>query len=548
MVGAGATAAAAGMSGIIANAAAASERNGTTSGKATSGRATSGRATSGRATSGRATSGRATSGGATPEVVIVGSGIAGLGCAYKLWREHGIRARVYEYNTVPGGRIRTLRGYFEDLQHVEEHAEFVNPEHTKTLDLANSLGLTLDNADHYPLGTHPRVETMLFRGKFWSQKSLDQDWQDWARKLFHHFAFKIAPWPVLYNKYPPGAKKLDLMSVSEWIETYIPGGAKSDFGALCIAAVLDEFGGPPDEQSALNLVYLLGQDDSSPNGSQPHKQPQLDGANEKWHIHGGTDLLISGLIERLPKGTVNLGRKLVALQTSSNGGFLCSFESDGHTRDVKADHVVLALPFTTLRQVDLHGVSNTITPLHMRAIREEPLGTNSKFFVQCNTRVWNTEDHRTGNAYSNNAVQGAWDPTIYQTGEAGILVALPGGTPASKWGSRYNLTDYLGTPPDHMTREFLDAYDALFPGVKDAYNGKSFFVWSPGDPHILGAYSYLKVGQYTGFNGIQGKQEKNLHFAGEQTSIGFQGYIEGGLRSGYRCASEIAADIGAAVR
>jgi monoamine oxidase len=65
-------------------------------------------------------------------------------------------------------------------------------------------------------------------------------------------------------------------------------------------------------------------------------------------------------------------------------------------------------------------------------------------------------------------------------------------------------------------------------------------VWSPGDPHILGAYSYLKVGQYTGFNGIQPKQEENLHFAGEQTSINFQGYVEGGLRSGYRCAHEVA--------
>ena len=60
-----------------------------------------------------------------------------------------------------------------------------------------------------------------------------------------------------------------------------------------------------------------------------------------------------------------------------------------------------------------------------------------------------------------------------------------------------------------------------------------------GDPHILGAYSYLKVGQYTAFNGIQGQREGNVHFAGEQTSVNFQGYIEGALRSGYRCAAEV---------
>jgi monoamine oxidase len=91
-----------------------------------------------------------------------------------------------------------------------------------------------------------------------------------------------------------------------------------------------------------------------------------------------------------------------------------------------------------------------------------------------------------------------------------------------------------------MVEAYLDDFDKLFPGVKQAYSGKAYYVWSPGDPHILGAYSYLKVGQYTGFNGIQPKREENLHFAGEQTSINFQGYVEGGLRSGYRCAREVA--------
>jgi monoamine oxidase len=90
-----------------------------------------------------------------------------------------------------------------------------------------------------------------------------------------------------------------------------------------------------------------------------------------------------------------------------------------------------------------------------------------------------------------------------------------------------------------MIEAFLSQFNTLFPGVTAAFNGQSYFVWSPGDPHILVAYSYLKVGQYTAFNGIQGQREANLHFAGEQTSVNFQGYIEGGLRSGYRCADEI---------
>ena len=190
LIGAGATAAATGLSGLFADASGASPHADTS------------------ASVGSSTISART--GSAPTVVVVGSGIAGLGCAYRLWRHYGIRTQVHEYNTIPGGRIRTLRGYFDDQQTVEEHAEFINPEHTETLALAKSFGLTLDNSDKYPAGTHPNVETMRFGGRRWSQKALDKDWHDWAWRLFHDAAFKTAPWPTLYNSYTPGSRKWSL--------------------------------------------------------------------------------------------------------------------------------------------------------------------------------------------------------------------------------------------------------------------------------------------------------------------------------------------------
>lgn len=472
---------------------------------------------------------------APPRVVIVGSGIAGLGCAHRLWSKYGIKAEVYEYNTVPGGRIRTLRGSFEDGQIVEEHAEFINPEHMATLALAKSFGLRLDNADRYRPGTHPGRETMRFHGQRWPQASLNRDWHEWGWKLFHHAAYVTAPWPQLYHHSTPGGRRFDHMSVTEWIDTYIPGGVASDFGGVCIAAIEDEYGGPPAETSALNLVYLLGQDASTASGSQPHRAPQLAGANEKWHVHGGNDQLIRGLLARLPAGTLHLGQRLVAIRPRA-GRYRCSFDHAGTTHEVSADHVVLALPFTLLRSVDLSRVS--ISPLHAKAIKEEPLGTNSKVFLQFSSRVWNAEGE-TGNCFDGGVVQGGWDATSYQPGKQGILVALPGGHNAAAWGRRYGLKTYSGRPPEKMIHAYLRGFDLLFPHVSKAFNGRSYFVWSPGDPHIRGAYSYLAVGQFTAFNGVQGKQEGKLHFAGEQTSLNFQGYIEGALRSGYRCAKEV---------
>jgi monoamine oxidase len=474
--------------------------------------------------------------GATPKVAIIGAGIAGLGAALRLWSKYGIRADVFEYDDRPGGRIRTLRGHFADGQLVEEHAEFINPEHTVTLALAHRFGLTLDNTDHYPESRQDQL-TLRFGGRPWSQAALNRDWHRFGWRLFHDAAVRKAPWPTLYTHSTKWGRRWDRMSVSEWIDAHVPGGTQGDFGKLCISAVLDEYGGPAEEQSALNLIYLLGGDASTKSGNQPRSAPELGGADEKWHIQGGNDQLILGILDRLPGGSVRLGEKLVALRSRGHGRYTLTLHKGAGTREVRADHVVLALPFTTLRDVELHHAG--IPELHRRAIQHEPLGSNAKMFLQFSHRVWDRAQD-TGNAYCAGVVQGAWDATGYQPGKTGILAALPGGAVGTGWGGRYHLHDYRGTAPAPMVADYLAQFNELFPGARDAYNGRSFYVWSTGDPHIRGAYSYLKVGQYTGFNGIQGRREGNLHFAGEHTSVNFQGYIEGGLRSGRRCADEIA--------
>jgi monoamine oxidase len=475
--------------------------------------------------------------GHRPRIVIVGSGLAGLGCAYRLWHQHGLRSEIYEFNPArPGGRVFTLRDFFAAGQTAEQHGEFISSEHVAMRRLAAGFGLKLDNVNRYPAGTHPQDERMRFGGRFWPQASLDREWRDWAFELFFNAANKKAPWPTLHNHHTRWGWRWDHMPATAWIEENIPGGLESDFGRLCVAVLLDEYGGPAHEQSALNLIYLLGTYDSAPSGIQPRNRPQLSGTDEKWHVAGGNDQLISGLVGALPAGTVRLGERLVALRGLGHGRYTCTFSRGHATRDVHGDHVVLALPFTRLREVQLRGIE--LPPPQLRAIAHEPLGSNSKIAMQFTKRVWNT-DGWTGDMYTDGIVQGGWETTIDQGGAPGILIALPGGTAGADIGRRYHLDHYYGPAPAAMAADFLDCYDINFPGARAAFNGKAFYTWSSGDPHIGGAYSYLKVGQYTAFNGIQGRRHGNLHFAGEHTSVNFQGYMEGALRSGYRCAAEI---------
>ena len=54
-----------------------------------------------------------------PRVAIVGAGIAGLCCAHRLWHDQRIQPQIYEWDTRTGGRIQTLRGYFQNGQITE---------------------------------------------------------------------------------------------------------------------------------------------------------------------------------------------------------------------------------------------------------------------------------------------------------------------------------------------------------------------------------------------------------------------------------------------
>jgi monoamine oxidase len=312
----------------------------------------------------------------------------------------------------------------------------------------------------------------------------------------------------------------------------------SAFGRLCYDDVISEYGGPPEKQSALNLVYLLGYDDSIQQGSkyQPQTSPVLAGTDEKYHVHGGNEQIIAGLVSELPAGTIQLGQQLVALKDNGNLTCTCTFQSGASTQQVIADHVVLAIPFTTLRQVDLS--KSNLSALKRTAISNLPLGTNAKIQIQFNGRPWNA-DGFTGNMFSDDGAAGAWDPTSYQPGLTGILLDFPGGTQGAQLPGKYGVTADSAPAPAAMVSDTLAALEPIFPGVTAAYNGKAWFSCGLLDPHLLGAYSYYLTGQYTGFSGIEPVQQGNIHFAGEQTSLDFPGYMEGAVTSGERVSWEI---------
>jgi monoamine oxidase len=221
---------------------------------------------------------------------------------------------------------------------------------------------------------------------------------------------------------------------------------------------------------------------------------------------------------------------------NSNGTYNCTFNNGSANHDVVADAVVLAIPFSTLRQVDLSKAG--ISALKTTAINQLGYGTNSKILLQFNTRPWNTGGY-TGNSLADTLAAQTWETTNYQAGPQGMMLSFPGGAAGAGLASKYGLTTDEGPAPALMASDLLASLEQIFPGCTAAYNGKAYYNTGVIDPHILGAWSNYLIGQYTLFSGVEPLAEGGIQFAGEHTSLNFQGFMEGAVTEGERVAAAI---------
>jgi uncharacterized membrane protein YgcG len=81
--------------------------------------------------------------------------------------------------------------------------------------------------------------------------------------------------------------------------------------------------------------------------------------------------------------------------------------------------------------------------------------------------------------------------------------------------------------------------DRLYPTRTSSPDSEQFIDW-PSEPHIHTGYAVPGLGQASTIHPAQLRpHEGRLYFAGEQTSPGFFGYMEGALQSGARAARDI---------
>jgi monoamine oxidase len=300
---------------------------------------------------------------------------------------------------------------------------------------------------------------------------------------------------------------------------------QSRFGQLLVNAYGEELGGDPDEISAVTVVSLLA-------GSPADRFSPYEESDQRYHIRGGNDQLVTRLAEKLG-GQIETRSRLMALSRSADGRYRLIVLRDAAEREEIADRVILALPFTLLRLVDLR--QSGFGARKMQSINQLGMGRNTTLQLQFTDRFW-LRGGGNGEYRLRGSFQTTWDVTRAQAGTAGVLNFFSGGSAAVA----ASLPDI-----DTQARDSLRELARYVPASEPLWNRRVIRNAWDRNPWSLGSYALIKPGQYTSFYGVEAEPAGHVYFAGEHTSIESQGYLNGAIETGQRAAGEVLASLGA---
>lgn len=448
------------------------------------------------------------------KVAVVGAGMAGLHCAHRL-RQAGVIADVFEASDRVGGRMFSLRDFYPDDIVAELGGELIDTGHMTMHALAEEFGIELDDlAATYPDDPDFEIDTWYFDGVRVSEEQIVEQFIPLAGVMADTVAAAEAD-DALFEQ-------IDNIDMVTWLAEAAPDGEL--IRKILAVAYTGEYGLEADEQSIFNLLYFVDYE-------TPDPFRIFGDSDERFHTHAGNDTFISALAAAID-GQIRTGHRLVSVRDAMGGRVALTFTAGGQIVEDVYEHVVFALPFTKLREVE---ITATLADDKRRVIAELGYGTNAKLMSGYTSRVW--RDVPAAGSSTSDLLQNTWDTSRAQAGTAGVLTMFAGGRLGWEMGQQ---------SAEERMAAYLPAIDAMYPGAADAYipNSAVRMHW-PTAPYVNGSYACYRTGQWA-FYEKEGRREGNMHFCGEHTSLDWQGFMEGAAETGALVAAEILADLGMA--
>ena len=451
-------------------------------------------------------------------ILIVGAGISGLTAAYRL-ATAGVPVDIIEARNQVGGRMRSLPKAAGTAITAELGGEYIDTDHTCLRNLAEELGFNVLDIEAAEQGLNR--ESYFFQGQFVSEEEIIRDFAPVAEQI--NADLEILDNFEDYTTTDEPTIDLDRLSITEYLDR-IP--TTPIIRQLVRIAYIGEYGRDVEEQSSLNLIFLIG--------AEPGEFEIFGTSDERFYIDGGNDQVPRQLGELLAS-SVEVGTVLESISSTPNGRYRVSMRSGQSTFDRIYERVVITIPFTVLRTIPLNV---DLPPVKRLAIDTIGYGTNAKLITAYREPIWRSRYNSNGNVLSDLGFQNVWETTqgVFSSGGSRLISQFTGGRQGVLLGS--------ATPQAHA-QILLPQLEQVFPGISSlAIPGKEIRAYWPGELYNQGSYSCYLPGQWTQMYGSEGERVGNLFFAGEHTSLEYQGYMEGGCETGEATALEILQDLG----
>lgn len=445
----------------------------------------------------------------TSPVLIVGAGIAGLTAAYYL-NKSGVPVRIVEASKRIGGRMLSQAKALGTETTVELGGEFIDSAHINIRQLAQELGLV--EVDLFATDRGLTKDIWFFKNRLVNERELITAFIPLAKQIDRDVK---AIGDVNYQSKNSRAIQLDRISIKTYLDRYCPDPLLRQFVEI---AYTNEYGLEVNRQSSINLLLLIGK------GTD--KIEIFGASDQRYQIRGGNQQIIEKLVVKL-KDRIETNTRLESIRATAKNRYRVSLRQGDVSQGYTFDRVILATPFSVLRQIDL-GVR--LPAVKQAAIQELGYGTNTKVITSYSDKLWRSKYKSNGESFSDLDISETWEASRYANTQTGIITNFSGGDLGIKTG-RSKSTDIIG--------KFTNQFDLIFPGIKSLSSNQAIVTNWIDLPYSRGSYSCYLVGQWTKFAGAEGKRVGNLFFVGEHCSIEAQGYMEGGCATGIMAAKTI---------
>ena len=445
------------------------------------------------------------------DVIVIGAGLSGLHAAWTL-EQQGLKVIVLEGRERVGGRVLS----FTQAQGAPEAGgNIIYGDYRRAMEIAKRVGVTLE--DQVPrLSKHSKF-TLVLDGKPVSR----DEWKDSPRNPFPPALREMMPWqyvPLVTSQENP------LNSIEGWYEAKNAAfdismrdflrkqGATDPMIALAYDTI-PTYGINARDISALMMAYV-----SAFTAVQKTAKPVM------LQAQGGNSHLPGAMAAQL-REPVRLNQTVKAIESMKSGGVTVRTASGAR---YAAKAVVCAVPFTTLRRIDLRP---GLQGMQSRAVKSLPYQPIHQVALQATKPFWE-QDGLEPSMWTDSPI-GRVSAIYHETDEAGVSSLL-----VSAFGPGARHLDRLGR--EGAARYVVAQIEQMRPAAKGALQVVDQHSWEQ-DPFAGGAWSYFNPGTVTKFLPAMLQPQGHVHFC-EHTSVSARG-MEGALESGERAAAAVAAQL-----